>query len=313
MHTHTHVHARWRIVRIVWKRKRKIRIKLVSFGRRCQFSRSSRTRNHSEEMVYRQFHSSLLLFFPSRDFSFILSCVVLSAVLAILHLTMKYLSKCHLDASLLVHLEDRRRALAAVVAVVFVHYSNWWPLGWPDFRWPSSRRDLSFGPLTVHREHLAYALRIARRHSCRLPCDSCAMAARTPYCMATSNRDRHHGQTRATKSIYDKCKNNNSWTGDSGLEWVCAYFSVAESMSFLNTMVPATSRANFETMNALTVSEATAFTASSIQPRAFIAKNIGMNVWIYFLLFRTPPAPPMPPPPPNPPRRRAVQMCGKGV
>lgn len=81
------------------------------------------------------------------------------------------------------------------------------------------------------------------------------------------------------------------------------YFSVAESMSFLNTIEPATSKANFETTNALTVKTATALTASNIQPTALNAKNNGMNVCTYFLLFLNPPAPPKPPPcpPPRPP------------
>lgn len=56
------------------------------------------------------------------------------------------------------------------------------------------------------------------------------------------------------------------------------YFSVAESMSFLKTIVPATSNANFETTNALTVKTATALTASNIHPTALNAKNNGMNV-----------------------------------
>lgn len=79
-------------------------------------------------------------------------------------------------------------------------------------------------------------------------------------------------------------------------------------MSFLNTNVPATSKANFETTNALMVKTATALTASNNQPTALAAKNNGMNVCMYFLLFLKPPAPPPPPPPdpPRPPRRRPL-------
>lgn len=57
-----------------------------------------------------------------------------------------------------------------------------------------------------------------------------------------------------------------------------AYFSVAESMSFLTTDIAATIKATFDTNSALTVRTATALAANSIQPTALNAKNNGMKV-----------------------------------